>query len=232
MTTDAQPVAVPPAVVFDCDGVLIESVDIKTAAFVELFSEYPQHAEAIADHHLTHLGISRFEKFRWIYRELLQLELGDDQLKALGQRFADHVAAGTLTCPEVPGTTATLATLHGWAVPLFVASGTPQDELDQVISARGWTTLFAGVHGSPTTKPDMLTSIAKTVGTTPSQLVFVGDGWSDYQAARETGARFVLRDTVAQADRFRQYAGARVRDLADFAAKLPALLAAKPHGAS
>ena len=44
------------AVVFDFDGVIIESGDIKTEAFLELFAAYPEHLPAIKRHHLDHLA--------------------------------------------------------------------------------------------------------------------------------------------------------------------------------
>lgn len=213
----------PAAVVFDCDGVLIESVNIKTEAFTELFAQYPQHLAAIVDHHQTHLGISRFEKFEWIYRELLGRELADDESVALGSKFSELVFDRTLRCPEVPGAGTTLSILHEAGVALFVASGTPQDELESIIAARGWELLFDGIHGSPRTKTQILGSIAEACSVAPSSLAFVGDGWSDYQAALGTGATFILRETVAQTDRFSDFRGARVPNLIGLQELLPNL---------
>jgi len=221
---EARSASRPAAVVFDCDGVLIESVAAKSAAFVELFANHPEHAEAIADHHLTHLGISRFEKFRWIYRELLERELSDAQSEALGHRFSELVASVARTCPEVPGAGTTLTALHYSGIPLFVASGTPQAELEEVIAHRGWTELFAAIYGSPRTKPEMLSAIAATVDSAPSRLLFVGDGASDLEAARQAGSHFVWRETEAQRERFRDYEGARIGDLEDFVARLSELM--------
>src|SRR5690606_22889470 len=39
------------AVIFDFDGVILESVKVKTDAFKELFSDYPEHLEAIVAYH-------------------------------------------------------------------------------------------------------------------------------------------------------------------------------------
>jgi phosphoglycolate phosphatase-like HAD superfamily hydrolase len=203
----------PAAVVFDCDGVLIESVEIKTEAFVELFADHPEHHEAIARHHQTHLGISRFAKFEWIYRELLDFDLEGGESAELGRRFSKLVFARTVACPEVPGTVETLEALHGAGVPLFIASGTPQAELRRLIAARGWGAYFRGIHGSPRTKPSILESIAQALHCSPEAMVFVGDGRTDLEAARETGTRFVLRETPAQAAFFTDYDGPRVADL-------------------
>jgi phosphoglycolate phosphatase-like HAD superfamily hydrolase len=213
----------PRAIVFDCDGVLIESVDIKTEAFVTLFADYPEHSKAIAEHHLAHLGVSRFEKFRWIHSALLRREPSAGELEELGRRFSALVASAVRSCPEVKGTSAALETLRARNIPLHIASGTPQDELESVIAARGWRPLFASVCGSPRTKPEILAAIARQAAAEPRDLLFVGDGRSDLDAARHVGVPFILRDTAAQAGCFGGYHGARVASLEGFGAQLPRL---------
>ena len=56
------------AIVFDFDGVILESLDIKTRAFAALFDGFPDHTEQIAGYHLNNLGVSRvpFSVGRWV----------------------------------------------------------------------------------------------------------------------------------------------------------------------
>ena len=42
------------AIIFDFDGVLVESVDIKTQAFKNLFSFAPNHINDIIEYHKVH----------------------------------------------------------------------------------------------------------------------------------------------------------------------------------
>lgn len=66
------------AVVFDCDGVLIESNTVKTLAFGQTVDEFGQKARALLmDYHREHGGISRFKKFEWFYREEVKAPLSD-----------------------------------------------------------------------------------------------------------------------------------------------------------
>ena len=60
------------AIIFDFDGVIAESVDVKTEAFKELFKAYPDKVKAIADFHIDNGGMSRFDKFRHIYKNILK----------------------------------------------------------------------------------------------------------------------------------------------------------------
>ena len=116
------------AVVFDFDGVIVESGDIKTEAFLELFAAYPQHLAAIKRHHLDHLGISRFKKFAWIYDNVLHEPYDTGEKIRLGDRFSAIVFQKVCETPFVPGAREALEALARAGVHLVVASGTPRDE--------------------------------------------------------------------------------------------------------
>ena len=58
----------PKAIALDFDGVILESAVIKTQAFSGVFENYPEHLEAIINHHLNNVGVSRYEKFKYIYK--------------------------------------------------------------------------------------------------------------------------------------------------------------------
>jgi len=187
--------------VFDFDGVILESADIKTRAFRELFSMYPDKVNAIVAYHETHAGISRFQKFRHIYRQFLDKPLGFEEEQELGERFASLVVQEVMRCPYVPGALEFLS-VFSKAHLLFVASGTPEDELRQLVAARGLASFFREVYGSPAGKPAILERILGMTGIRPASLLFVGDGRSDYEAARATGVGFIGRARPGQAHPF------------------------------
>ncbi len=188
------------AVVFDFDGVILESSDIKTEAFCELFSHLePSLLSRVRQHHLDNLGISRFVKFEWVYRNLLGRPLTEAERLELGDRFSAIALRKVLACPLVPGAAEALAALSP-RYPLFVASGTPQEELDHVVDTRGLRGAFVEVWGSPRAKVDILTDIAGRHGFRPDELLFVGDGTSDARAAEAAGVHFLARATPAMGD--------------------------------
>lgn len=184
------------AVVFDFDGVILETGDVKTDAFVELYADHGAEVVGrVRDHHLANLGISRFKKFAWIAENVLGRPLTDDESAALGRRFSDLALAGVLAAPFVPGAEAALAALAERGLPLFVASGTPDDELELIVARRGLAAAFREVHGTPREKPAILCDVLARHGLVPEQVLFVGDGMSDYRAACATGTHFLARDT-------------------------------------
>ncbi len=210
-TSDARPRL--RAVVFDFDGVILESADIKTEAFCELFSHLsPSLVTQVREHHLANLGISRFVKFDWIYTNLLEQPLAETERLELGDRFSSIALRKVLECPFVPGAEAALDGLFD-RYPLFVASGTPQSELDRVVDARELRRYFAEVWGSPREKVNILADIASRHGFAPHEILLVGDGTSDQRAAVAAGTQFLARSTAPLADHWSRSGERCVDDL-------------------
>ena len=186
------------AIVFDFDGVILESADVKTDAFVELYAD---HGAAVVgrvrDHHLANLGVSRFKKFAWIAENVLGRPLTDDESAALGRRFTDLALAKVLAAPFVPGAEAAIAALAARGLPMFVASGTPHAELQLIVTRRGLHRSFHEVHGAPREKPEIVRDLLARHGLSAGQVLFVGDGMSDYKASCAIGTEFLARDTPA-----------------------------------
>jgi len=201
----------PKAVVFDFDGVILESADIKTQAFLDLFSQYPQHRDAILRYHLDNIGVSRYRKFEWIYSELLEKPLERSESQRLGDSFTALVLDKILKCPFVPGALECLKSLDGR--PAFVASGTPEEELLKIIRERSLDAFFKGVWGSPNSKTQIIRRIMSEHDYQPKDLLFVGDGLSDHEAAKSVGIPFVARTTREFDSTWRKFRVPRIEDL-------------------
>lgn len=181
----------PAAIVFDFDGVILDSANIKTRAFRDLFDpEGPSARDAIVEYHKAHGGISRFEKFRWAYREVLRRPLTDAEEARLGSRFNELVEEAVMAAAWIPGAREFLEA-RAATLPLFVASGTPETELRRIVERRGMNRFFRGVFGSPAKKDAILRAIADSIGTPPARLAMIGDAVTDFEGARAAGAEFV-----------------------------------------
>ena len=89
------------AIVFDFDGVLVESAGIKTRAVRELFSEWPHAVEEMVEYHLANMGVSRYEKFRHFYENVLGEEYTEEAGLAPGRRFSKLVYPRGLRAPLI-----------------------------------------------------------------------------------------------------------------------------------
>lgn len=181
------------AIVFDFDGVLVESVDIKTRAFASLYAEYGDRIMGqVVDYHMQHCGISRYQKFRYYHEVLLGKTLTKAEEIQLGDRFSQYVEDAVVESSYVIGAYEFLEN-HYRSIPLFVASGTPDAELKVIVNRRNMNKYFVSVHGSPDRKSDIIQNILTTHGFNPDRVLMVGDAIADYEGAIGAGVKFIGR---------------------------------------
>lgn len=202
------------AIIFDFDGVIIESAGIKTEAFRKLFAGYPGHLDEIVGYHLKYQGISRYVKFRRIYKEILKKDITKKDEETLGKRFSEIVLREILSAPFVAGARDFLEA-NSKKFHLFVASGTPEEELMGIISARGLKKYFEAIHGSPDDKTDIIRSIGSKHGFLENEMVYIGDADSDRIAAGRAGILFIERNPEGAPRGQSRYGHPVIRDLTE-----------------
>ena len=90
--------------IFDCDGVILDSNRLKSQAFADaLLDEPPERIKAFVRYHKQHGGISRYEKFRYYFEEMKTSSNPEEETRAALDRFAAIVRKGLLECSYVPG---------------------------------------------------------------------------------------------------------------------------------
>lgn len=214
----------PNVVIFDFDGVILESADIKTRAFARLFEGHADHVQDIVDLHLRLAGVSRFEKFRLIYRDILDMPLDDADMERLGSEFSAIALQEILSCPYVPGAPEFLESRHR-SHGLYVASGTPEEELRGIVRDRDLARYFRGVYGTPALKAEISRRILAELEAKPHEAVFVGDAMTDLEGARGAGVPFVGRVAPGDPDPFEGEDVPVVEDLRELDREWPRICA-------
>lgn len=184
--------------IFDCDGVVLDSNRVKTEAFRGAALPWgAAAAEALVAHHVANGGVSRYAKFAYFLGQILPQHApnavpGRDgpDLDALLAAYTEAVQDGLMTC-AVAEELAELRALTPQARWLIVSGG-DQAELHQVFAARGLDQFFdGGIFGSPDTKDTILArELARGTVTRPA--LFLGDSVYDHQAATGAGLDFVF----------------------------------------
>lgn len=191
------------AIIFDFDGVILESAVIKTEAFGEVVKEYPkEQADAFVAYHMIHMGVSRHVKFRYFIENILQEEYSEEREKELADHFESIVYDKVMKCGFVPGAREFLEEYHS-KYDMFIASGTPNEEINRIVDARELRKYFKGVYGTPKKKHEIIDMILNDNNYRSNEVIFVGDAGTDLDAASQTGLMFVGRITPENRDAFR-----------------------------
>jgi phosphoglycolate phosphatase-like HAD superfamily hydrolase len=193
-------------IILDFDGVILESVSVKTEAFRTLFSFVPEQVDEIVQFHIDNGGMSRYDKFRYIYKNILKEDLARQKFEDLSEKFAAIVFEEVIKASFVLGAHQFLETYYA-KIPLYIVSATPEDELCQIIQKRGLAHYFRKVFGAPRKKSECIKEILNLTGISPEYMIFVGDVKNDFEAARAVGVRFVGRIKSGDANRFSGLSG-------------------------
>ena len=186
-------------IALDFDGTIVESNHIKDQAFNSIFSDWPDHQEAMMDWHLAHNAIDRREKFHYFVKDVLGLPDQDDLIVELTKRFSILTTDLIINCPLVQGVSAFLENIHS-QVSVYLLSATPQLYLNHIIEVRGLAKYFKGSFGAPIDKVDILNTIMASENISASELLFIGDSLEDQQAASKAEIVFLGRKSERPLD--------------------------------
>lgn len=177
--------------VFDCDGVVLNSNEIKTKAFYQTAKCYGEDvAQELVDYHVNNGGISRYKKFEYFIATLLKKQVEQQELQGLLASFAKAVKEGLMAC-EIAGGLNELRRKTKQARWLIVSGG-DQSELRSVFAARDLDYLFdGGIFGSPDTK-EVILRREKSNGNITKQALFLGDSQYDHQSSSQAGLDFLF----------------------------------------
>lgn len=203
------------SIFFDFDGVILESVDIKSKAFKFLFKNYPQKLKEIVVFHLDNGGISRFEKFRYIYRNILNKKLNKKEEKILGEKFSNYVFNKILKVKFVKGAYLFLRKYYK-KIDFFIISGTPQEELRSILEARELNKFFKEIYGSPKDKTKICRLILDKYKYKKEEVLLVGDALSDFKAAQFNKIKFIGRISKDNQELFKNYNIKKIKDFEEF----------------
>jgi HAD superfamily hydrolase (TIGR01509 family) len=174
------------AVVFDMDGVLVDSESV-WGEIRERFTE-EKGGSWRDDAQREMMGMSSTEWSRYM-RDELEVPMDADQISAeVADRVADHYRE---ELPVLPGAVeAVRALADGW--PLAVASSANKRLIDLVLELAGLTEAFAATvsseeveRGKP--EPDVYLEAAERLGVDPGDCVGVEDSASGIRAADAAG---------------------------------------------
>ncbi len=170
-------------IIFDCDGVVLDSNKVKTEAFYNAVLPYGEKmANTFVDYHKSNGGVSRYKKFKYFLEKIIIKQINGYGYDELLEAYANEVFEGMIKCQEASGLKKLREkTNHAnW----LIASGGDQKELNEIFTQRGLISLFnGGIFGSPDTKEVIFErELLKKNIRLPA--LFLGDSKYDYLASK------------------------------------------------
>jgi phosphoglycolate phosphatase-like HAD superfamily hydrolase len=174
--------------VFDCDGVILDSNALKTEAFrLSLPCENSGDVEKLINYHLLNGGITRQDKFEYYF----QCIKGGGNLKDVNDamdRFSRICQEVLFASNLVPGVEDFLGKCN---LPSHIVTGGNQEEVRNVMKHKGLSCFFNSILGNPSSKASNMNRL-KMEGRFEGRGLYFGDSQLDYDLAMTHGLDFIF----------------------------------------
>ena len=178
-------------ILWDFDGVIIDSNEVRELGFTESLSEFSsQQVEQLLEYHRINGGLSRYNKFRYFFEEILGETVTEKVVQDFARKFS-QVVLNRLINPSLllSDSIAFISEFHS-RIQMHVVSGSDGEELRQICSALGISKYFRSINGSPTPKIELVSNLLQSYELEASDVCLIGDSINDYEAAIENGIQF------------------------------------------
>lgn len=178
-------------IIFDFDGVILDSVPIKTEGFKKLFQNFPnEKVYKLIEYHIQNGGISRYKKIKYFFNELLNKNISEDEILKYAEKYS-FITKKELTNPKyLIEDTVNFIKLNYREYNMHIASGADEMDLKYICNMLNLTKYFLSINGSPTVKSEIIKNILELNTYNKDETILIGDSINDYEAAKENIIEF------------------------------------------
>ena len=178
-------------ILFDFDGVILDSMKIKGDGFMELFKEYePKYLNLLEQFHYANGGISRFEKIKYFFNVLLEKKITEEKVLEYANKFSNIIHEKLFDKSNLIRETIDFIELNYKNYNLHIVSGAEHKELNSICTKFKLNKYFLSIEGSPTKKVDLVKYIIIKKGYLQDETILIGDSINDYEAAKNNEIKF------------------------------------------
>lgn len=177
---------------WDFDGVIKDSVNVKTFAYYSLFEKFGKDiANKVKSHHLNNGGMSRFNKFP-IYLNMAGVSASKKNIEQYCNMFSNLVYDEVIRSPWVYGAKEYLLA-NKYKQVFILVTATPQNEINKILEELKIDMCFSKVFGAPTSKVDAISRTINEYCYDIEDCLMIGDSSADFEAAKINKIEFLLR---------------------------------------
>lgn len=201
-------------IIFDFDGVILDSVSIKGEMFGALFTSFGQEVvdQVIAYHHANG-GLPRYEKFKFIHHHILNIGYTEADSRRLSCEFETLVLDRLIQANPIAGAIEFLEFCKSNGIRASINTAAPEFEVSRVLKAKGWDHYFSFVCGNTKTKLENIRQTLNFWCFDESAILFYGDTINDSKAAAEAKVEFV---GIGKRENFEEHSGKEFQVFRDF----------------
>ena len=179
------------ALVFDFDGVILDSNNIKDETFFILYKKYgKKFSNYVLNHHKKNRGISRFNKFKIYHKILFGNSITKNEIERLNQSMKSIIINKMIKAKYIYGVKNFLKNNYR-IYDFFIISASPEKELKEICDKKKISNYFIEIYGSPDNKFKNLNKLISTYKYKRKEILYLGDSVTDYIFAQKSNISYI-----------------------------------------
>jgi phosphoglycolate phosphatase-like HAD superfamily hydrolase len=178
-------------ILWDFDGVIMDSMPIRDKGFELVLSDYPKDQVAqLMAYHRNNGGLSRYHKFRYFFEEIRKEIISEEEITLLAGRFSKVMLENLLNPELLILDSVNFIRSNYQKFDIHIVSGSDQNELRTICDYLGLSMYFKSIHGSPTPKTELVKNLLRENNYQNESCCLIGDSVNDFEAAEVNGIDF------------------------------------------
>lgn len=178
-------------ILWDFDGVILDSMKIRDEGFYEIFKTHPlELVEKLMDFHHHNGGLSRYVKIRYFYNELLGQPITDEKVNELAAQFSEVMLHKLIDPKLIIQDSVDFIKQNFQNYNFHIVSGSDGKELKLLCEKLDLSAYFKTINGSPTPKIELVAQVMKDYPYKNTETILIGDSKNDQEAAIENNITF------------------------------------------
>jgi len=178
-------------ILWDFDGVILNSMKIKGDGFIELFKGYDnKYLLELKKYHYANGGVSRFDKIRYFYSDILQKNIEENKVIILADKFSNIIENKLNNKDNLIKETVDFIKVNYNKYNFHIVSGAEHIELNELCGNFELAQYFKSIDGSPTKKDVLVKNVIEKNKYKKEETILIGDAMTDYYSAVKNGIKF------------------------------------------
>ena len=178
--------------IFDFDGVIIDSMKVKVSEYRRLYSQFTKDESLlneIAVIYENSIGLPREATFKKVFKDILKKSISDQEIERFSKEYSQAIFSRLNNVNPVNGFLEYLDTHK--KLSKYVLSGAPHSDLTYLMDKLRLSEHFKSFKGGPLEKKEEIINIKVQENVESKEIVYFGDQKNDYIAAKTTGVQFI-----------------------------------------
>lgn len=197
-------------IIFDFDGVILDSVPTKTEAFKKLFEDFPRNlVDELIYYHKINGGKSRYIKIKYFFNELLNKEISENEILEYAKKYSILTKEELANPKYLIEDSLDFIKQNYKKYNFHIASGADEEDLKYICEKLNLSQYFLSINGSPIIKSEIVKNILTHNQYKKEETILIGDSINDYEAANINNIGFygynnLELDKISFIENFRQ----------------------------